>query len=364
MDTPETSLAAIRKEIATHAGYWIALAFLILFPFLVGWYTGSSPTGIRGRPVGASVYWQGIMIQVMVYAILAISYNLMFGFIGVISFGHALFFGIGAYITGIGVRHLGLPIGISLLIALITSAILGLLTGMVSLRIKGVYFAMFTLAFATVFYVLAKNRLLVNITGAEDGFRFEVPEWLNPVRHRLEYYYLTLVVFVLVFVLVRRIINSPAGRVFLAIRENEERAQTIGYNTLAFKLLAITTASVLASVAGFLHVILNNKQAQPSLLGVGYTVDPLLMTLVGGMGTLSGPVVGAMTLHLGETILREARIEIGGLTINIGENWEMVLGLAFLIVVIVLPYGIVGTWLRGRASRHKWWGQLQKRLRL
>ncbi len=347
-----TLAARARLYLAEHGRLLILLGLMILFPFVVGWLTGSTPTPVRARDAGESSFWQSVVAQVYILAILAISYNLMFGFTGVISFGHALFFGTGCYMVAIGVKHLGLSFGVAIIVAMAISGLLGLVMGLVSLRIKGVYFAIFTLAFAQVFYILAKNRLLVNITGAEDGFFFTVPDWLNPVpKNRLVFYYITLITLVLVYVFVRRLINSPTGRVFQGIRENEQRAQTIGYNTLLYKLLAIVLAGMLASLAGVLHVVLNNKHALPSLLGVAFTVDPLLATLLGGAGTFIGPALGASILHLGETGLRSLEFTIGGLAVNLGEYWFLLLGISFIVVVMVFPQGIVGTWTQWRLRR-------------
>ncbi len=350
--TSPGGLSLVRRFVAENRAYLLTAAVMILFPFLVAWLTGSDPMPRRPRDAGESSFWQSVLSQVYIFAILAISYNLMFGFTGVISFGHALFFGMGAYTVGISVKHLGLDFGIGVLLALAVSGLLGLIMGLVSLRIKGVYFAIFTLAFAQIFYVLAKNRLLVGITGAEDGFFFDVPDWLNPIpRNRLIFYYVTLVALILVFMFVRRLVNSPTGRIFQAIRENEQRAQTIGYNTLVYKLIAIVVASMLASLAGMLHVVLNNKQALPGLLYATYTVDPLLASLLGGVGTFAGPALGAGILHLGETVLRGLTITIGETVINLGGSWALILGIAFIVVVMIFPQGVVGTWARWRLRR-------------
>jgi branched-chain amino acid transport system permease protein len=223
--------------------------------------------------------------------------------------------------------------------------------GLVSLRIKGVYFAIFTLAFAQVFFILARNRLLVDITGAEDGFFFDVPDYIygGTATTRLQLYYITVVVLVLVYLFIRRLVNSPTGRVFQAIRENENRAKTLGYNTLRYKLLSITFAGMLASVAGMLHVILNNSQPLPEFLGAVYTVDPLLSTLLGGVGTFVGPALGATVLHLGEEALRSSDIMVFGNAI--GDYWLLALGIAFIVIVLVFPKGIVGTFNEWRMKR-------------
>ncbi|GAB4576049.1 MAG: branched-chain amino acid ABC transporter permease [Anaerolineae bacterium] len=352
--TPTTpSLAErVRGYLREHGVMLLLLAAMILFPFVVGWLTGSPPVPRRARDAGESSFWQSVLAQVYIFAILAMSYNLLFGFTGIISFGHGLFFGTGAYMVAIGVKHLGLPFGVALLLALLVSGLLSLILGLVSLRIKGVYFAIFTLAFAQVFFILARNRLLADLTGAEDGFFFTAPEWLNPVvKNRLTFYYVTLVTLVLVYLFIQRLINSPTGRVFQAIRENEQRASTIGFNTLQYKLFAIIASGMLASLAGTLHVVLNNKHALPSLLSVTYTVDPLLATLLGGIGTFIGPGLGAALLHLGETALRGLEFTIGDLVVNAGDYWFLLLGISFIVVVMVFPQGLVGTWRTWRLKR-------------
>jgi branched-chain amino acid transport system permease protein len=131
----------------------------------------------------------------------------------------------------------------------------------------------------------------------------------------------------------------------MAIRENEERARSLGYDTLRYKLVAIVVASMLAGMAGILHGVLA-KKIGPEVLGVNYTVDALLMTIIGGAGTFAGPVLGAASLELADTVFRDAVINIGGLSIDIGERWTLILGLIFVLVVMVFPQGIVGTWSR------------------
>lgn len=324
--------------------YLILLAFLILFPFIVQWMTGDSAFGVNGRQRGDSVFWQGLMIEVFIFSILAISYNLIFGFTGVISFGHALFFGVGGFSLAILIEKIGLEglpgVLLGTLIGLVIAAILGLAIGLVSLRLRGVYFALFTLAVAEMFFIYF-GRLAY--TNAEDGFAVSgLPVWLNPTQSRITFYYFTLVLLVLVFQFVRQLIQSPVGAVFLAIRENEERAQAIGYNTLNFKLFAIIVSSMIASMAGVLHVILN-KKVGPEILGLAYTVDPLLNTIIGGTGTFIGPVLGAAGIHLSDRMLRDAVFTIGNMQIDVGASWNVILGMMFILVVIVFPKGIVGT---------------------
>jgi branched-chain amino acid transport system permease protein len=175
---------------------------------------------------------------------------------------------------------------------------------------------------------------------------------LNPTQNRLGYYYITLIIAVATFWFIRRLMNSPTGRVLLAIRENEQRAVAIGFDTLRYKLISITIASMLAALAGIMLVILN-KKVGPELMSLKYTIDPLLMVIIGGLGTFTGPVLGAAGLHLSGRIFNR-ELMIGSTSINIGEYWSLILGVAFVIVVLVFPYGIVGTWNRWRTrSRQK-----------
>ncbi|MCA0454970.1 MAG: branched-chain amino acid ABC transporter permease [Chloroflexi bacterium] len=336
--------------------YALILIGLIAFPFIVGAITGSSPNGVpRGDRMimrGESVRWQAVLIELFILSILAMSYNLMFGFTGVVSFGHALFFGLGGYILGLALEYVAMDTGVALVVGVLAGVavcgVVGLLVGLVSLRLSGVYFAIFTLAIAEMFFIYF-GRL--PLTRAEDGFPItELPIWLDPAQSRLTFYYVALAFFVAVFLFIRRLMNSPTGAVFKAVRENEDRAQAIGYNTLRYKLIAIILAGMIAALAGMLQILLN-KKVGPELLGISNTVNPLLMTIIGGIGTFTGPVVGASGLHLLDTILRESVITIGSLSIRIADVWELILGGIFMITVIIFPQGIVGTWQRRRGKR-------------
>lgn len=344
------------KQLRSQWLYSLILIFLIAFPFIVGALTESSPTGVpRGDRMimrGESVRWQAVLIEVFILSILAMSYNLMFGFTGVISFGHALFFGSAGYILGLALEYTALDTGAALVVgalaAFVICGLLGLVIGLVSLRLHGVYFAIFTLAVAEMFFIFFSR---FQLTKAEDGFAIsELPVWLDPSQSRLTFYYIVLALFVLTFLFIRRLVNSPTGAVFKAIRENEDRAQAIGYNTLRFKLMSIIIAGMLAALAGILQVLLN-KKIGPEMLGVSFTIDPLLNTIIGGIGTFAGPVIGTTGLHLLDTFFRDATIVIGGSTIQIANVWSLLLGIIFVLVVIVFPQGIVGTWQKWRGKR-------------
>jgi branched-chain amino acid transport system permease protein len=349
------------------ADYWLfllVLGALIILPHAIGWLTDSSPFGVQrgSRTImqGRSAFWQAVFIEVFALSILVMSYNLMFGFTGVISFGHALFFGLGGYSIGMLWQYTGLEPNLALLLGVVTTIVLtggvGLAIGLVSLRLRGIYFAIFTLGVAEMVWIYVGRWPL---TGGEDGFSIsDLPAWIDPSQNRLNLYYIGLALFVFTFCFIYLLVKSPTGSVFQAIRENEERAKTIGYNTLRFKLFSITAASVLAGLAGMLHAILNKKLG-PEMFGVTHTVDALLMSIIGGVGTFVGPVIGAGGLHITDVLLRDADITLNLLVteVNIGDSWTLILGLIFIVVVMVFPFGIVGTfyrlrrWLRARFDR-------------
>ncbi len=334
---------------ATRRGAWLTMAagvLLAALPYLFAWQTTTSAC-TRGQ----AFFWESILIDVMILAILAVSYNLMFGFSGIVSFGHAAFFGTGAYTAGLLAAKTDMPWWAAILLTLAIGVVIALIKGGVGLRIKGLYFALFTLAFAEIIFLLAGNRLLVDITGAEDGITFPVPDMLNATTNRLFFYYVTFIIFVLAYLFVQRLIHSPPGKVLTALRDNEARAQTLGYNTFQFKLLAIVVAGLLATGAGILRGIAL-KGASPNVLGLDFTMTPLLMTIIGGQGTFAGPVVGAFLLRLLEQVLRDTVIHIGSWEINIGERWSLILGAFFIAVVLLFPQGIVGTRFRRKPKQN------------
>ncbi len=331
---------------------WGGLALLgglILFPFIVALSTG--------QPVdaGVSKFWQGMLIQVFILAVFAMSYDILMGYTGILSFGHALFFGTGAYTIGILLKHAGWDLGTALIAVIVIAIAQSLIIGLLSLRVSGVYFAMVTLAFAQMFFLLAEATDFRQWTGAEDGLQsIPVPAWISPTTERLRFYYLTLIFAVAMYLLARRIVNSPSGRVMMAIRDNETRARVLGYHTLTFKLNAITVSGVMAALAGAFNALWN-LNANPAVLGVGTTINALLMTIIGGVGSLIGPMLGA------------AVIQLLGYWLNVffGPSWPLLFGIVYILIVLFLPYGIVGTWrLRGAGWKMLWrqrWQELMAR---
>lgn len=331
--------------------YILVFAFLALFPLIAGLTIGD-PTSVEPdtNPIqvifqrsesGYAKFWQGMLIQMFILGIFAMSYDLLLGYTGILSFGHAMFFGTGGYVIAI---LIGKNFDWSLswaLIAVITVALLqGLIFGVLSLRVKGVYLAMVTLAFAEMFYILAEAGDFRQYTGADDGLHgFPTPEYLSATDYRTRFYYLALVFFVLIFLAARRLVNSPTGRVMIATRENEDRARMIGYNTFWFKLISFISAGVFAALAGAL-LALYNRSVTPSMLSINTTIDALAMTIIGGAGTLVGPILGAVIVSLLDYWLERF----------FGSSWTIIYGAIFMLIVIFLPYGIIGT-IRARSFR-------------
>lgn len=328
------------------------LGVLLLFPLIAG-LTMGDPTAvppeaqgldrlIQLADTGRAKFWQGMIIQVLILAVFAMSYDLLLGYTGIISFGHAMFYGMGGYVVSILLKHLEWPIwaavGAVVLVAILQSLIIGVL----SLRVKGVYLAMVTLAFAEFFYILAEATDFRQYTGADDGLHgIYLPPVISPTDHRTRFYFLVVVFFVLMYLAVRRLVDSPTGRVMIAIRENEQRAATLGYHPLIYKLIALMASGLMAALAGCFHATFN-LGVTPTVLSVSTTIDVLAMTIVGGAGTLTGPVLGASIVYLLGYWLNRL----------FGPIWTLMFGAMFVLIVIFLPYGIVGT-IQARAFRWK-----------
>lgn len=330
----------MRLKISWEGGAAIGLLIaLCLFPFVMSALTGQAVD--EGMPK----FWQGMLIQVFILAVYAMSYDILMGYTGVLSFGHAMFFGGGAYVLGILLKHAGWGLGPTLLLVILVAIAQSLIIGVLSLRVSGVYLAMVTLAFAQMFFILAEATDFRQWTGAEDGLQsIPVPPWMSPTNERLLLYFVTLGFAVLMYFIARRVVNSPTGKVMVAIRENESRAQVIGYNTFVFKLTAICISGVMAALAGAMNAIWN-LNANPAMLSVNTTINALLMTIIGGVGTLIGPMLGAGVIQLLGYWLNDL----------FGPRWPLIFGVVYILIVLFLPYGIVGTWRQRKAGWLNLW---------
>lgn len=300
---------------------WIFLAISLLL-FIV-------PLIVTGRSM------QFIFIQIFIFAIFAMSYDILLGFTGIISFGHVMFFGIGAYSTAVTMSRLDSTIGsffLGVVIALALAAIVSLIVGALTLRLKSHYYAMLTLALAGLFLVTAEKWR--SVTGGNDGFTFRLPEFF---RDSQTMYWFCLLALVLIFFGLRRFTKSPFGRVLMAIRENENRTESLGYKVFYYKVLASVVAGVVASFAGVLYA-LSLRFVNTGVFATDLTIDVLLMTIIGGVGTLIGPIVGAGMVEF-------AHHWLSGLADVhwIFERWIILYGVVYILVVIFFPLGIVGT---------------------
>ena len=258
------------------------------------------------------------VMKALCFAIFACAFNLLLGYTGLLSFGHAAFLGAAAYTTGWLVRSAGWPPELGILAGTAAAAVVGLVVGFIAIRRQGIYFAMITLAMAQMIYFV---WLQAPFTGGEDGLQ-GIPRGalfgFLPLREPLVMYYVVLAVFVAVFLFIVRVVNSPYGQVLKAIRENEPRAVSLGYDVDRYKLLAFVLSAALAGLAGALKSVVLGfaalTDAHWSLSG-----EVILMTLLGGMGTFAGPVIGAFTLISLEDEWTKRRVEIPGLGHVVGK---------------------------------------------
>lgn len=296
-----------------------------------------------------------VAAKVAVFVLLVASYDLLLGYTGIVSFAHTMFFGIGGYGVSIAMGKFGagwLELALGSLAALALSAVLALAIGLLSLRVKAIFFAMITLAVASFFQILASQ--LSNVTGGEDGITFKVPELL---QSRIVAYYLVLGVAVVLFLVLLRIVNSPFGRVLLSIRENEFRSEALGYRTVAYRTAATCIGALLATAAGTLYAIWLRYIGPDTTLSFSIMIDILLMVVIGGMGTLYGSVIGATLFVVAQNYLQDLMKLASGAAKGVPllpdllhpDRWLLWLGVLFIVCVYYFPYGIVGRLRMSRA---------------
>ncbi len=297
-----------------------------------------------------------VAAKVLVFVVLAASYDLLLGYTGIVSFAHTMFFGIGAYGVAIASTRLGAgfgALGLGLAAALAISLVLSLVIGLFSLRVKAIFFAMITLAVASAFQTLASQ--LSDFTGGEDGLTFKNPEVLSPssewmIDGRLLTYYLLFFSALLLFGLLLRIVNSPFGRVLQAIRENDFRAEALGIRTVVYRTAASVLAALFATLAGALLAIWLRYTGPDTTLSFEIMLDILLVVVIGGMGTLYGALLGSALFVLAQNYLQDLlKLAAGALdgvpvlsAIVTPDRWLLWLGLLFVLSVYHFPTGIVG----------------------
>ena len=329
----------------------VVLALLVALPFIIAVLDGQSIPGMINNEPGNSRFIQGLMVEIFILAVFAISYDLVLGVTGLLSLGHAFFFALNAYLTGIMLKSFGWTLLPTLGLVVVAGILQALLFAVVLPRVGGgLTFALVTFGMASVFDIVIRTRELADYTGAEVGLQgVPRPEFLSPSDDRLLFYFVGLTFAVAVYLFYRRFVDSPTGRVCIALRENENRAKMLGYNVFYFQLAALIVSAITAGLAGALHT-LYKPLVSPEIAGLHYTVDAFLILLIGGMGTLSGAMVGAATYRLLDFYLHRWFEESAG----------FILGAVYVALVLFVPYGIVGTWkLRSFRIKEGW----QRRLK-
>ena len=325
----------------------LIVAGLALAPFLT--------SGARPLNMAATI---------CVYIVLVASYDLLLGYTGIVSFAHTMFFGLGAYGVALGLGDeqptwAGAAIGLA--IALLLAALLALVIGLFALRVRAIFFSMMTLAVAASFSVLASQ--LSDLTGGEDGRTFSVPAVLSfgqrlfeepvlgrAVDGRLLTYYLVFGACVLLFLFLLRAVNSPFGRVLQAIRENEFRAEALGYRTIYYRIAANCIAAVVAALAGALLALWLRYVGPKPMLGFEVMTDILLIVVIGGMGTMYGAVLGTVLFLVAQNYLRDLMGQASEASATLPmlaqalhpDRWLLWLGVLFILSVYFFPTGVVG----------------------
>ena len=310
-------LAPIVRWVAGHPVLSIVV-FFAAFPFLVP--------------------YKSLATQVLVYGLFSLGFNLLYGYTGLLSFGHAAYWGLGAYGTGIALAKLKLgSLWLAIAMGLASAVVAGAIVGFLCLRRRGIYFAMLTLAFSQVFYFAAFH--LADLTGGDDGLR-GIPKlalgllgYQVSLASPLAFYYFALAWVVLAVAGLKRILGSPFGAVLLAIRENSDRASACGYDVNRVKLVSFVLSALITGLAGSLDA-LRLTVVPVEALYWSTSGLPVIMTLLGGAGTFFGPFVGAATY-----LVLADRMSL------VLEAWPLVIGAIFMAFVLFLPQGIWGTFL-------------------
>src|SRR5215471_2352237 len=310
------SVAPARGRFIVLVAIWAAL---VLAPFWMAPLGGYTALGTR----------------VLVLGLAAMSVNFLLGFTGVLSFGHAAYFGLGAYGAGLSLKFLALSTPLSLASGMLLAGIIGALLGAVIVRRRGVYFAMVTIAFGQVFYYIAFQWS--SVTGGDDGLRpfYRQPlhlgfATLDILNNAVAFYYFVLACFALAVTAMAFILRSPFGRTMLAIRENERRARFLGIPVELHIWIAFTLSCFFMAYAGSLYALVNNF-ADPRGLHYSQSGDFVMMAVMGGMRSFWGPLLGAIVFVVFQDYVSSITI-----------NWQIFIGFLFVLVVLFFPRGILG----------------------
>ncbi|MGB3243519.1 MAG: branched-chain amino acid ABC transporter permease [Sulfitobacter sp.] len=341
----------------------LGIALLLLFaPFLF--------QDVRALEVAA---------RICIFIVLVASYDLLIGYTGIVSFAHTMFFGFGSYGTAIALKQMGPgwdAVALGTVAGVLVSLVVATVIGLVSLRVKAIFFAMITLAAASVVLVLASQ--LSQLTGGEDGITYRAPDlfktatkllvddngkvmrWLGvKLNGKLAGYYFVFFTSLALFIVMLRITVSPLGTVLKAIRENEQRAEAIGYRVVAYRTFVFCLSAVAASLAGSIYAVWLKYTGPDTALSFAIMIDILLMVVIGGMGTMWGAVIGAVLMVMAQYYLRDLMGAASEAAAGIPllpdllapDRWLFWLGIIFILLVYFFPRGIAGTlMLKGTRS--------------
>jgi branched-chain amino acid transport system permease protein len=267
--------------------------------------------------------------EMLIFAIFAMGYDILFGYTGLPSFGHAIFFGTGAYTLALLLIKWKVPLVVAFLGGCFAGTLAALIVGVLAIRRKGVYFVMITIALCQLCFLIGAKW--TSLTGGENGLHGVPRPTLGPIHlaSEIHFYYFVLFVFVVSILLAVRVVRSPFGRVIRSIQSNEERAKSIGFNTNRFKLLAFLISAFFPSLAGGLYALHLNF-VPIETLSLDISGDVVLMGLIGGIGTLYGPVFGAM-------LLVYLKNSLSGIT----EQWNLIIGILFVVSILTFRRGIL-----------------------
>jgi len=287
--------------------------------------------------VSPTVLYPVFLMKVLCFALFACAFNLLLGYVGLLSFGHAAFFGMGSYVAAWVAKHWGVSAEVAILAGGLAGGLLGVVLGWIAIRRQGLYFAMITLALGQMVYFFC---LQAPFTGGEDGIQ-QVPRapllGIVPMRADMTIYWLVAFVFLAGFLFIHRVVHSPFGQVLKAIRENEPRATSLGYRTDDYKLMAFIISTFLAGIAGGTKSLVFGIATLTDVHSL-MSGEVVLMTLVGGLGTIFGPVVGALVVTAMENYLAP-----------LGSLVTVAQGIVFVVCILAFRRGIIGTlgnWLK------------------
>lgn len=283
---------------------------------------------------------RSLLTEILVWALFAVSFDVLYGYTGLLSFGHSAFFGLGAYCLSLSVIHLKAPLLLALALAALGACVFTCLVAVIAVRLSGHYFVVVTIVVSLVLFFAAMG--LRQYTGGDDGLNFPRMRLFGDLTFgdALVRYYVVLLVVGVLYLVTRRIVNSPLGLAWQAVRDNEARARLLGYNPERLKFTAYVLSGTLAGIAGGLYALINSYTTV-EFLHWSLSGDPVMWTIVGGAGTLAGPVLGALVLTFLRDFLSTVLISV----------YPILVGAILIVSITFFPKGIVGAvraWQRAR----------------